>query len=340
MIVRDEAAIVADAIASAAQVCDSFLIVDTGSTDGTQHVAAEAARAHGLFGEVVERPWVDFAHNRTEAVRLAAQQTGGGHVFVLDADDAVVGEPVDLCGDVLGVEKISGSTGFEYPHVFSAAAVNAGRIRYRGVTHEFVDYDETLRVGKVPWRIVCGGNGARRPRKHLEDIALLEAALVRNDEPDLRSRYTFYLAQALRLAGNAESARRRYLEVTALDGWVDERFYAHLMLREPQHLMLAADLCPTRPEPWCLLAEWARTRELRQVGWLYASKAKALTANPPHGLFADLDVWSWKADYEMSIAAYYIGRTDDGKAACRRVLASDAPADVLEATRRNLGFYR
>ena len=62
MIVKDEAHIIQRCLASVKPLIDSWLIVDTGSTDGTQTVIREIL--HDVPGEIVERPWVNFAHNR------------------------------------------------------------------------------------------------------------------------------------------------------------------------------------------------------------------------------------------------------------------------------------
>jgi hypothetical protein len=47
-----------------------MVIVDTGSTDGTQEIIREHMR--DTLGELYERLWVDIARNRTEANRREA----------------------------------------------------------------------------------------------------------------------------------------------------------------------------------------------------------------------------------------------------------------------------
>lgn len=89
MIVRDEAHIVAEALDAVAPYLSSWVIVDTGSADGTQDLIREHLASLGISGELHERPWRDFGHNRSEALALA--QGHGDHIWVIDADDMVSG---------------------------------------------------------------------------------------------------------------------------------------------------------------------------------------------------------------------------------------------------------
>ena len=99
VIVKNEARVIRLCLDSVRPIIDYWVIVDTGSTDGTQ----EAIRQHldGLPGELIERPWVDFAHNRSEAVALARMRAGSycempycGAMMVSSMSTRVVTRPV------------------------------------------------------------------------------------------------------------------------------------------------------------------------------------------------------------------------------------------------------
>ena len=89
MIVKNEAPVITRCLASVRPLIDYWVIVDTGSTDGTQ----DKIRAFmtDLPGKLHERPWRDFAHNRTEALELARPH--GEYVLIIDADDVLEFEP-------------------------------------------------------------------------------------------------------------------------------------------------------------------------------------------------------------------------------------------------------
>ena len=89
MIVRNEAHIVHEVLDAVASCITSWVIVDTGSDDGTQDVIRKHMAGLGIPGELHERPWRNYGHNRSEALRLA--QGHGDYIWVMDADDTVMG---------------------------------------------------------------------------------------------------------------------------------------------------------------------------------------------------------------------------------------------------------
>jgi len=97
MIVKDDAHRLTTCLTSVRPFVDRWTIVDTGSTDGTQSVIRELLR--DTPGELVERPWVDAAHNRNEALdlcRASEHAEPGDYALVIDADDRVRNLPQDL----------------------------------------------------------------------------------------------------------------------------------------------------------------------------------------------------------------------------------------------------
>ena len=85
MIVKNEASVIRRCLESVRPLIDYWIIVDTGSVDGTQDIIREFFQ--DIPGELHERPWVDFAHNRSEALALARNH--GDYSLIIDADDVL-----------------------------------------------------------------------------------------------------------------------------------------------------------------------------------------------------------------------------------------------------------
>ena len=82
MIVKDEAHVIERCLASVRPLVDAYCIVDTGSSDGTQELIRRVLA--DLPGEVVDRPWIDFATNRSQALECA--RSFGEFSLMIDAD--------------------------------------------------------------------------------------------------------------------------------------------------------------------------------------------------------------------------------------------------------------
>ena len=64
MIVKDEAHVIERCLSSVLPVIDHWVIVDTGSTDGTQKKIKDFFDRNGVEGTLHESKWVDFGTNR------------------------------------------------------------------------------------------------------------------------------------------------------------------------------------------------------------------------------------------------------------------------------------
>ncbi|WP_420998361.1 glycosyltransferase [Cupriavidus sp. 30B13] len=355
MIVKNEAPVIARCLASVKPWIDRWAIVDTGSTDGTQELVR--ACMDGLPGELHERPWVDFAHNRNEALALArAGARPGDYVLFIDADETLR-VPPGFRWPALGADGyrfLCELGGWRYQR--NALVSGTQPWRWEGVLHEYLTQD-------VPhaWQhlegpaIVVSRDGARArdPHTYLRDIEVLERALQK--EP-ANPRYRFYLAQSYRDAGNVEASLAQYRARAELAGWDEERWFALFQIGALTERLAASDATaaagavrdaylaayqarPTRAEPLCELARWHRLRGEFALAHLYAQQAAAL-AVPPDSLFVDTSVYAWRALDELVVSAYYIGALDQGRAALRKLLAErQFPESERARIEANRPFY-
>jgi glycosyltransferase involved in cell wall biosynthesis len=250
MVVRDEEQILLRALESTVGLCDNVLVVDTGSVDGTREVASE-------FGaDVVSRPWVNFGHNRTEALELAKDRAP----WTLQLDADMVVEAHEDLRDWLAGDPDPDVTAWQVEIADGAA------LRYR--------LPQLVRAG-LDWKIVgpvheyLVPNGKQRPllgltlhhlhdgnrggTKYEQDLVLLQPGY---DEREPRA--TYYYAQTLWCLGRPEEASEVYRQRSLMtSSYEEERWHAQYMaarLVDDVKGLLAAHLSrPWRPEP----LEWA-----------------------------------------------------------------------------------
>src|SRR5439155_3641481 len=87
LIVKNESQVIRRCLDSLRGIVQAVVIVDTGSTDDT--VAVIRSLDYPVPIQLHQRPWQDFAHNRTEQLRLAAPTAD--YLLLLDADYTVEG---------------------------------------------------------------------------------------------------------------------------------------------------------------------------------------------------------------------------------------------------------
>jgi tetratricopeptide (TPR) repeat protein len=230
MIVRDEAASIARALCSARAHVDRMIVLDTGSVDGTQDIAAaEGAEVHAF-------EWVDdFAAARNASLALSDAAWN----LVLDADEWITGGTEclrpdtlpstggDFMGEIRRDNQLDASGGD------SAAITWIPRILPRGVRYEGRIHEQPVGVARsmrLPLRLGHDGfTAASLARKGDRNEALLMLELQGAPEDpylwfqlakehqvrDRPAQAALCFAEALRLAP-ADVAYRHALIVRAL----------------------------------------------------------------------------------------------------------------------------
>lgn len=314
MIVKNEAHVIVRCLKSMLPFIDCWCIVDTGSTDGTQQLIRDTFQDL-CPGLLYERPWIDFATNRTQALVLA--RATADYTFVMDADDEVVSMPI----------KIEGLSADAYTVEFSNQGTSYRRIalvkntlpwRYRGVVHEFLEAPDSGIAHDLPLTVRCLNDGARAqdPTKYLKDAEILEAAFDTEKDPMLKARYGFYLAQSYRDCGLPEKALTWYQWRAKQEFWIEEVYISRLnaaRIAATVQPEIAADLYheaidtrPNRAEAYYSLAKLHRSRSEHEEGYRVAQRAVELT-QWAGSLFVETWVYDWGILDELSINAYWAG---------------------------------
>jgi len=198
MIVKDEAKNLGDCIHPVKPVVDEIIVVDTGSTDGTQEIARE------LGAKVFNFPWCDdFSAARNESIRQAT----GDYIMWLDADDRVDETEVrkiellkksfprkrDEAYDaiVTSHSPIEGTTHFYQMRIFPRVE----RGLFEGRIHEQVVYNlQRLGVQRIPTEIRIRHSGyvdlKTIQQKSERNLNILRKELETNPENLLLHFYT------------------------------------------------------------------------------------------------------------------------------------------------------
>ena len=201
MIVKNEAAILRETLERVRPIVDEWVIVDTGSTDGTQAIISE-------YGPVTELPFEDFVTTKNKALALAT----GKYILFMDADERLlVGaeklRAVAEAGEVDGFSCriIDGPSPDQVVTQYDRYRLwyNNGLWRFEGPgVHEVVAAPAGARVLRDPSVVVWHDHRHRDGESFVKRsewyVELLQAALQR--EPS-DTRAMFYLARDLQGPG-------------------------------------------------------------------------------------------------------------------------------------------
>lgn len=321
MIVRDESPVIGRCLESVRDHIHHWVICDTGSIDDTQKIVCETLAQ--VPGELHERAWVDFGHNRTELLRLARGKAD--YLLLLDADMtvSVLGAPPELSADSYML-RFS-----EDPEYWLECLVDGHRWWWsEGSTHEHIATDTPHTTRNLTEILVHHHHdGSSRAHKLERDRTLLETDLRREAN---NPRTVFYLAQTYRDLGEHERAIELYGRRAKMDGWEEEVFYALyqvgvLLARRGEWpeattaLIAAWEYRPTRIEPLYALASGLRLRDEHRTAHVLAKHGLDFPKPSDH-LFVERWIYEWGLLFEYSIAAYWIGDTHAALRACDRLL--------------------
>jgi len=350
MIVKNEMANLERCLSSVAPYISCWVIGDTGSTDGTQEFIQAFFAARGLPGELHSFPFKNFAQARNKALGCArVSALGFDYLLLTDADMELAVEDPEFSKTLTAAAyRVIQTSGVTYWN--NRLLRRDTPARYKGVTHEYLDVraGETLNLEGVSF--IDHATGSNRVDKYERDVRLLTDAIATEREPGLIARYTFYLANTLRDAGQKEAALEAYLERAGLGDWREEVFVSLLQaarLKEAlEHsgdeiiaaYVAATAACPTRAEALHGAARYCRNNSLYEQGHQFAAQGLAI-ARPKEALFIE----DWIYDYglldEYEINAYWTARYAQCVDACDRLLSGGKlPKEHHDRVLKNRGF--
>ena len=345
MIVKNEKPVITRCLASVKPIIDYWVIVDTGSTDGTQDVIRDFMK--DIPGELHERPWKNFEHNRNEALDLAKDKAD--YLLIMDADDRLEFEPnFALPSLTSGAYRLwikFGSMSYQRDQLIQTKLP----WKWVGVLHEVLTCDaphSAQTLDGVKYVVSCDGARSRDPKKFIKDAEVLEEALAKDPS---NSRYIFYLAQSYRDAGQYDKALEWYKKRIEKGGWPEEVFFSMLQVAQleqalgrPEEIVIDSLLRahryrPHRAEPIYDLAVIYRGQNRHDLTYALIKSREFIVR--PHSKDI-LFVQDWIEDYgllfELSIASFYVGKYQESIDACDKLLEiKDLPKSWRDQTELN-----
>ena len=359
MIVKNEARSIKETIASVKGFVDRWLVLDTGSTDGTQDLVREAFGE--LPGRVVEEDFVDFGTTRNRALELLG--TEATFSLMLSGDETVVGgealrafckENETRGGNAHGAYYLRVEFGTSVYDSARLARTDAGW-RYAGVTHEVLTKEKapppTIRVpnAHVVHDVSHRAAGSQTKRWELDLRLLTEEAKKKPND----ARTAFYLAQTLECLGEYKRAFGSYERRIKMGGWQEEVFESMYRLgrtmslgQRPwpevqQRYLDAYAHSPHRAEPLYAIAMHYYEKKSWGLTYLFAKRGSELPFPEKASLFVDRDVYRYKLLDLVGTAAYYVQEFDAGEAALDKAIAAlgEGETALRERFTKNRAFY-
>jgi len=231
--------------------------VDLKTTDNTKSIIEETLK--DKTGVVFDSPWRGFADARNQAFEHFTWDVDW--FLIIDAD--MILHNIDMRFDKNDLDN--GESGYlitinQNDTYWNMNWLVSGKYNWvwKGVLHEYIECQDEIKpitICRNDLMTTHQGDGGARPKdsamfKRDADVFLNE--MVKETDPFLIQRYTFYLAQSYRDAGMEKESIIFYRLRARMGGWPEEvylsYYYAGRQSNDIEDYFHAMDVIPTRSE--------------------------------------------------------------------------------------------
>lgn len=346
---------------------DTYVVLDTGSTDGTDEQVKKWCADNGKTLVLDYSEFVNFEKTRNDMLILA-EKAPNKWLLLLDASDEVKGDwnslkrAIDESKENPIIEAVMIQQQWEnYPSITvyknCRCVKNKSNWRFRGVVHEYITKEKTLLDDGRYKMTECAedfyiyqdrsSDGNKSAARFEKDYVVLKEAV--NREPH-NERYLFYMAQTCRCLRKYEESciyYRKYIELGTT--FVEELFEAKLNLgysllevgcdKLAIESLLDAFEVFKRIDPLIKLAEYYMVKKKLRLAYIFLRKACALDMPNNTILFVDKRQYEYQRWHLMGIVAFYVGRFEEGRAAAQKAILSSSTEQERELNTKNLATY-
>ena len=348
MIVKNEAHVIKRCLESVLPYIDTWVISDTGSTDGTQALILDIMK--DVPGELVEREWRDFGHNRDEVLQMASDKAD--YSLIIDADEWLECEKgfdfSNLNQDSYYIIKRQINKDYWVRNIVK----NGIGWRWKDVIHEYLVCENASGYGDIEGAIIQvlqEGARALDPMTYRKDAGILTSALA--TDPD-NTRYQFYLAQSWRDAKEDELAITNYKKRLEMGGWEEEEFISHYeianamkRMNQPWPETLAQYLkawehTPQRAEPLYQIGSHYMEAQNWASALLFLKQASEIEKPVDLMLFLQDAIYDYMSLIDAAVSAGNLGNYDEMRKLHKTLFKrKNVPEDMIQLAKNNQNYF-
>lgn len=354
---------------------DSFVLYDTGSTDGTQDRAREFFKKNNLsHAYVLEEPFVDFAVSRNRALDLAEQIFPNATFMVMpDAEWYIYNAHLLLqfCKEnkkYIHHENIVGgyylirliTTQDSHDNLTARLIRCKSNARFIGPVHEFLRENKNLQMEYamvVPDVIYFEYSPTKRGKDKSNSRWTRDAEILleaHNANPT-DARTIFYLAQTYQFLQDWEQAIEYYQKRLNVQGSPEEHYVAAYRIgcaidyllnsrtnnvytwdNAQYYYLMAHSLRPHRAEPLIRIAYYYLGKNQKEVAFLFAYRASQLPYPKNDSLFVEKNIYDYLRYDILGQCALSVGEYQIGQNAVLKALKLNPKLSHLH---HNLNLY-